>query len=44
MGVVMGLVIVLVGVYRSVIVPMKSTHSEHLSRDVQRRHQEFVAA
>ena len=34
---------VLVSVHGPVVVPVKSTHGEHLSRDIQRRHQELVA-
>jgi len=38
------LIVVLVGMHGSVVVPMKSTHRQYLSRDLQRRHQELVAA
>jgi hypothetical protein len=48
-GVGVRVIVVLVGMHGSVVVPMKSTHRQYLSRDnlsrdIQRRHQELVAA
>ena len=48
-GVDVRVIVVLVGMHGSVVVPMKSTHRQYLSRDnlsrdIQRRHQELVAA
>jgi hypothetical protein len=38
------MIAMLMGMHGAVVVPVKPTHGAHLSRHVQRRHQELVTA